>query len=76
MKTKHKSKKKHLNFFENFINDADVVFLSRTLRDMLLDYIVFNKEALPIDFDLSIYQLSLLFKLLDRIEDENQKNTT
>jgi hypothetical protein len=76
MKTKHKSKKKHLNCFEDFTNDADVVFLSRTLRDMLLDYVVFNKEALPIDVDLSIYQLLLLFKLLDKIEDENQKNTT
>lgn len=76
MKTKYKSNKKFLNYLENFITDADVTFLNRTLRDMLLDYIVYNKDALPLNFDISIYQLSLLFILLDRVEDENQKNTS
>lgn len=74
MKTKDKIKKKQFKHFENFIEDADVPFLSRTLRNMLLDYIVYNKGGLPIDFDKSVYQLSLLFGLLDKVEDEKCKN--
>ena len=68
-------KKKNKNSLQSKINkdveilleDMDAKLLSRFLRDMLIDYLLFNKDALPIDFDVSLNQLSVLFKVLDEL---------
>ena len=48
---------------ERILEDIDAKLLSRLLSEMLIDYLLFNKDALPIDFDVSLHQLSVLFKV-------------
>lgn len=53
-----------------FIVDSSPLKFSRTLRNILFDYISQNKDCLPVDFDITINDLNKLFAFLDAIEDE------
>ena len=48
-----------------FIEDCTPLRLSRNLRKLLLDYISQNKDCLPVDFDVYLYDLNMLFDFLE-----------
>ncbi len=57
----------------NFIIDTSPVKLSRSLRNILFDYVSQNKNCLPVDFDITMNNFNNLFAFLDAIEDEFSK---
>jgi hypothetical protein len=68
--------KQTLNYFNEFVINTDSKLLNRTLRNMLIDYLQFNKDGLPLDFNSALHQISLLFNLLDVITDEQRRDKT
>lgn len=50
-----------------FTEACNMERLSKNLRKILLDYIGQNKDWLPVDFDLQLNDLNLLFDLLDAL---------
>jgi len=71
-----KLSKQALNHFTEFVATADSKLLNRVLRNMLIDYLQFNKDGLSLDFNTALHQLSLLFNLLDVITDEQRMDKT
>jgi hypothetical protein len=49
------------------IESIDSQRTSKSLRTIVLDYISTQRNALPIDFDVWLYDFSLLFDILDEI---------
>jgi hypothetical protein len=76
MKTNKQLQKKLTSAVEALFIDADVIKINRLLRLMLIDYLMFNKDGLPIDFNISLHHLSLLFTFLDKLQDANQEDST
>lgn len=57
----------------NFMADSSALMFSRSLRNILFDYISQNKDCLPVDFDITMNDFNNLFAFLDAIEDEFSK---
>ena len=55
-----------------FLDSCNCSRLSKNLRRMFFDYLLHEKDALPVDFDLYINDLSLLFDFLDELHKTNQ----
>lgn len=79
---KHKEKRTTPNSYHNkllqqtvseFLDAVDCTRLNRNLHSMLMDYMLYNKDALPLNFELFIYELSLLFYLLNVAGDVQNK---
>lgn len=58
---------KHQLSVQLFLSGTDTKRLSTSLRKILLDFIAENKDYLPIDFDLQLADLNMLFDFLDSI---------
>jgi len=56
-----------------FIEDCATLRLSRNLRKILLDYISQNKDCLPVDFDVYLYDFNMLFDFLEVIFNEQSR---
>ena len=76
MQTTNKLTKQTLAHFTEFVTTVDSKLFSRALRNMLIDYLQFNKDGLPLDFNTALHQISLLFNLLDVITDEQRRDKT
>ena len=50
-----------------FIEVTPPIRLNKHLRRILLDYIAREKDCLPIDFDVYLFDLSNLFEFLDAV---------
>jgi hypothetical protein len=57
--------------FQVFIDATPPLRLNNHLRRILLDYIAREKDCLPIDFDVYLFDLSHLFEFLDTIHEVN-----
>jgi len=55
--------------FMHFIEHGNARRTSKHLRNILLDYIDSQKNCLPIDFELYLTDIRLLFDFLDAIQE-------
>jgi hypothetical protein len=56
-----------LKALERFIDLAQPERVSKTLRTLLVEYLVNKSDLLPLDFDYMIEDVRNLFELLDRL---------
>lgn len=55
---------------ENLLAYPNLKRLNRNLRKMLMLYLSYEKDGLPLDFEDFMTDLYLLYEFLDRVEDE------
>ena len=55
--------------FMHFIEHCDASRTSKHLRNILLDYIDSQKNCLPVNFDVYLSDIRLLFDFLDAIQE-------
>ena len=58
---------KHEQELRSFLEGTNTKRLSSTLRRIILDYIGENKDYLPIDFNLQLSDINMLFDFLEKI---------
>jgi hypothetical protein len=74
----HKKKALHQKFTiatATLLESCPSARLNRHLREVLLDYISSHKDALPLDFEVYLYDFTCLFDFLDALEDEQTSKT-
>ena len=59
-----------LNEFKVFLKQVPINRLNKSLRKLLIDYLFYNIDALPIDFKDLLTDLYWLHELLDGIQDK------
>ena len=61
-----------LNEFRQFVREVPVGRLSKNLRNMVLQQVASDLDALPLDFAEFLEDLQALFDLLDEVEKANR----
>jgi hypothetical protein len=57
------------NAIDKFYENNNPVRVSRTLRRIFMGYLSAEKDALPVDFELYLYDITNVLELLDELED-------